>query len=700
MSDTRAHKTTSGALSGDERRRYMRALLTDLRALEKMLADGTVERGVLRIGAEQEMFLVDDAYHAAPAALELLKRLGPQHFTTELGLFNLEMNADPQMLAGNGLALMEAQLESLYAKVQDVSAELGLQPVLTGILPTITKGDLGIENMVPNPRYLTLNRVLNELRGEPYDVNVKGLDEVSLRHDSIMVESVNASFQVHLQVPEPSQFAHWYNVAQLLLAPVLAVSTNSPTLFGRRLWAETRIALFPQSCDVRRPGHPRQRPSRVSFGNRWCESGVLDIYKENITRFRALVGTDGDENALMTLARGRIPELKALRLHNGTIYPWNRACYGISENGKPHLRIELRALPSGPTIPDEVANAALWLGLMMELVATIESVPPHLAFEHAAANFDSVARDGLSARLTWLDGEETLAQPLVLDKLLPLAEKGLARGGVDEADAKRYLGIIDARVRSMRTGSNWMLHSLSGMKDKGSPGERLNALVAATIARQKSGRVVAEWERARLDEAHAKPTTYSKVSNYMTTDLFTVEADDPVEFVADLMTWERIRYVAVEDAQGMLLGLVTSRAVLRYFAELVRTFVPRAPGSERAVMRPPSSPPRAGSSPPPATGSSPALPRPPASTPALPLAPTAPVSDIMRRELVTVSPDTPTREAIALMRRHRIGCLPVLQGGQIVGMITEEQFMGVAAELLEEKVGEVDPPPPPSRRRG
>ena len=677
MSDTRAHKTLSGALAGDERRRYMRALLTDLRALEKMLAEGMFERDVLRIGAEQEMFIVDGSYLPVAGALPLLERLGTTHYTTELAQFNLEVNADPQPLAGKGLAQLEAQLESLYARVQDEAEALGWEPVLTGILPTIGKTDLKLENMVPNPRYQTLNRVLNELRGEPYEVNIRGLDEVTLKHDSIMVESCNASFQMHLQVPEPERYAHWYNVAQLVAAPVLAVSTNSPTLLGKRLWAETRIALFPQSCDIRVAGkHPRERPSRVSFGSRWLEGSILEIFKENIARFRALVGVDGD-NALAALARGRVPELKALRLHNGTIYPWNRACYGISpDTGKPHLRIELRALPAGPTIPDEIAGGAFWLGLMLELVHTLSDVPSRLDFERAAANFDAAARDGLGARMTWLDGEEVLAQPFVLDRLLPMAEAGLARGGVDPDDAKRYLGIVDTRVRSMRTGSRWIVHSLAEMRDKGSSGERLSAIVAAMIARQKSGRVVADWERARLDEGASKRTTFRKVSQYMTTDFLTVEPDDPVELVAELMTWERLRYVPVEDASGRLQGLVTTRAVLRHFAELAKHGIPRASSTG------------SGSSPPP--GSNPSLPRSNPSTSSM--LGSAPVADIMRTDLVTVGPDENTLEAIALMRRHRIGCLPVVADGVIVGMITEEDFMGIAAELLEEKMGAVEEP--------
>ena len=646
MEDTRVHKQVdTEAFEGQARRTFMRAVLNDVRALEQMLEAGMFERGVQRIGAEQELFLVDSGYHPAPGALKILERINDKHFTTELGLFNLEANADPQPFAGHGLALMEAQLSELFAKVRTTAAELGIQPVMAGILPTIGKTDLHLRNMVPNPRYMALNRAMHEARGESFDLQIKGFDELVVKHDSVMVEACNASFQVHLQLAEPERFAHHYNLAQLLLAPVLASGCNSPVLFGRRLWSETRIALFEQACDIRTPGHHlRDQIGRVSFGSGWLKGGVLDLYKENVFRFRALVGAEIEEDALDTLAKGKVPELKALRLHNGTIYRWNRPTYGISENGKPHLRIELRVLPSGPTIADEVASGALWLGLMSELGATLDDVPARMDYAHARANLYAAARDGLNARFTWLDGEEVLAQPLLLDKLLPLAKAGLDRAGVDPADSNRYLGILDKRIRTLRTGARWVAQSLVEMKDRGSSGARDVALVAAMIARQKTDRPVSEWERARLDENDSARTGHQKVSQYMTTDIFTVRPDDPVELVVELMTWERIRHVPVEDDKGRLLGLVSHRAVLRHMTKLAKS--PQAPG-----------------------------------------APSIPVSEIMKKDLVTITPDTPTLMALALMRRYRIGCLPVLQDDCIVAVITEEDFVGIASKVLEEDQG-------------
>ncbi len=642
MEDTRGHKKVDGQLEGEARRQFTRALLADLRALERMIDEDAFETGVARIGAEQELFLVDEAFHPAAGAMKILERIDDPHFTTELGLFNLEVNADPQPLAGDGLARMEAQMLGLLDKLRDVAAEVDMMPVLVGILPTIRKNDLGLENMVPSPRYRALNQAMTEARGAAYDFAIRGTDDLVVQHDSVMVEACNASFQVHLQV-DPKDFARLYNLAQALAAPVLSIATNSPLLFGRRLWNETRIALFEQAVDTRHKGHHlRESSARVSFGKRWVRNSVLEIYKEDVARFRTLVGTDLDENALEALDAGRVPQLKALRLHNGTVYRWNRACYGIGPNGKPHLRIELRVLPSGPTVTDEIANAAFWLGLMSEMGANGEDVATRMDFDHAQANLYAAAREGLGARFTWLDGEEVLAQPLVLDRLLPMARRGLVRAGVDAADATRYLDVIEHRVRSMRTGARWMLQSLAGMKDRGSPGERLTALVAATVARQKTGRAGHEWERARLDEIGSAKSSYHKVSQYMTTDIFTVQPDDAVELVADLMGWERIRHVPVEDGEGHLLGLVSYRAVLRHFTEMQKQ------GSADAG--------------------------------------TTPVADIMRRDVTTVTPDTPTLEAISLMRRYRIGCLPVVQDGHLVAILTEEDFMNIASELLIEKI--------------
>ena len=625
-----------------KRREFMSAILADLRALERMLREGRFETGVRRIGAEQELFLIDRSWTPARGVLPMLEKLKDPHYTTELGQFQLEANCDPQPFGGDGLSRMEKQLDELVGKARKVANELGLHSVLMGILPTMRKSDLGVENMTPSQRYQALSKIMNELRGGVFEVSIKGLDELVIEHDSVMVEACNSSFQVHLQV-EPKEFAQMYNLAQLLAGPMVAVSANSPLLFGRRLWAETRIALFRQAVDTRslHAHHLRESEARVSFGTAWVKDSIVEIFREDIARFRALIGTDLDEDPMAVLDRGELPQLKALRLHNGTIYRWNRACYGVMD-GKPHLRIENRVMPAGPSILDEVANGALWFGAMAELGAREEDVTGRIDFEQASANFYTAAREGLGAHFTWLDGEDLSAAHLVLDRLLPLAEAGLRRHGIDEADIKRYLSVIEHRTRTARTGSRWLLSSWTALKDQATSGERSNALVAATVQRQQTGRPVAEWERAQLDEAEIVRANYQQVDQYMATDLFTVQACDPIEMIVNLMSWQRIRHVPVEDNAHHLVGLVTYRAVLRFLA---------SGGSLHDT----------------------------------------PVSAIMKADVMTIGVETRTVDAIRMMRKYRVGCLPVTQDGHLVGILTEEDLMNVASKLLEKQLGEAAP---------
>lgn len=643
LETTQRHKEVDGELNGESRRQYMHALLSELRALERMVKGGTFERGVSRIGAEQEMFLVDSAFQPTGAAMPLLEKLAdPTRYTTELGAFNLEMNASSQPFAGDGLRKLEAELHLLYQRVREAGATMGVTPVLAGILPTIHKTDLGLENMVPKPRYQALNRAMQRARGEHFDFSIRGIDELVVKHDTVMVEATCASFQVHLQLAEPERFAQMYNLAQMLTAPVLAIGTNSPLLFGRRLWSETRIAVFEQSCDIRTPGlHLRDSIGRVSFGRGWLKGTVVDLFKENVSRFRPLVGLGAayELDGLEALEQGVVPQMKALRLHSGTVYRWNRPTYGISDNGKPHLRIELRCLPSGPTIADEVANGAVWLGLMTELGATIDDVADRMQFDEARVNLYAAARDGLRARFTWLDGQEVLAQPFVLDTLLPLAKAGLDRAGVDPKDSARYLGIIEQRAKSLHTGSAWQLNSLTKMRGRGTPGARATALVAGLVARQKTDAVVADWELATLSEKDAASTDFQKVSQLMVTDIYSVSPDDPVELVSELMAWERVRYVPVEDDKGKLVGLVSSRGVMRHLTDVARG------AGERGAT----------------------------------------VASIMKTELITVTPDTSTTMAIALMKKHKVGALPVVVNGNLVAMLTENEFVDAATRVLEQQ---------------
>jgi CBS domain-containing protein/gamma-glutamylcysteine synthetase len=631
-------QTASGVA---ERRLAIRWMLQDLRALEQLLADKAFETGVHRIGAEQEMFLVDASWQPAPGALELLAAITDTHFTTEVGAFNLELNLDPQDFKGDSLRRVEQQLDELLALARACANAAGLEVVLAGILPTIRKGDLRMENMVQNPRYLALNEALMELRGEDVELHIKGTDELRVRQDSVMAEACNASFQVHLQV-SPDEFANLYNVAQVLAGPVLACATNSPLLFGKRLWAETRIALFEQSVDTRRPGHHlRERSPRVTFGTGWVQESVAELYREDISRFRPLLAPDDYQDPFVALSEGRTPALEALRLHTGTVWRWNRACYGVA-GGLPHLRIENRVLPSGPSVVDEIANAALWLGLMRAIGTKHHDVKRLMDFEHARANLVAGARQGLSAHLNWLDGEERLASTLALDQLLPLAAEGLDEVGVDAADRDRYLGVVERRVRSGHTGSRWLLSSLAGLRAQGTPGERLNSVTAAMVARQKGHAPVAEWSAASLDEGGGWRHNFVTIEQMMSADLVTVAEDDPVELAANLMDWHRIRQVLVEDAGHHLVGLVSYRTILRL---LGRGLPPEGLGD---VL----------------------------------------IGDVMRRDPVCVPPDVAPLRALEIMRSFGIGTLPVVHDGQLVGLVTEHDFMNVAGVLLLQQFDE------------
>ncbi|HJZ12684.1 MAG TPA: hypothetical protein VJ521_11065, partial [Acidobacteriota bacterium] len=374
----------------------MRALLADVWALEKMLETGRIESGVCRIGAEQEMFLVHHDMRPAPIAAKILPDLDPR-FTTELGKFNLEANISTRLFEGDCFRSLEKEINEIFGRARDAADKQEAEVVLTGILPTISLSDLTLDNMTEIPRYSELNRTLSRLRKSKFYVHIKGLDEVHITHDNMMLEACNTSFQVHLQV-EPNEFVDMYNLAQAICAPVLAVAVNSPLLFGQRLWAETRLPLLQHSVDERSEVlQARYRAPRVSFGERWLQKSIVEIFRQDIARFRVILTHAIDEHPAAVLERGEVPRLSALRLHNGTIWRWTRPCYGILD-GKPHLRIENRIFPSGPTIPDEIANAAFFLGLMTAMKEEYVPVDRLMEFDQAQANFYAAARHGLNAQ--------------------------------------------------------------------------------------------------------------------------------------------------------------------------------------------------------------------------------------------------------------------------------------------------------------
>jgi len=616
---------------------FMKALLEDLRALEFMIETDRLETGVTRIGAEQEMFLVDRNMRPAPISLEVLERANEPRLTTEIARFNLEANLTPRLLTDRCFGKLEEELRELLAIVRSSAASLDADVLLSGILPTLKKSDLTLENLAPIPRYYELNRGVIELRGGPFSIHIKGLDELQLAHDNIMMESCNTSFQVHFQTT-PAEFANAYNVAQAITAPVLAAAVNSPLLFGHRLWQETRVALFQHSIDARsRTQLARSHPTRVSFGDNWLKHSVLELFHEQISRFRPIMISQPDEDPFQVLARGETPLLSALRMHNGTVWRWNRACYGVAD-GVAHLRIENRALPSGPTVQDQIANAAFFIGLMVALPQEYGEVSKRLDFDEAKENFFTAARHGLNAQLRWLDGKSLSASALILSSLLPLARAGLEESNVESSEIDKYLGMVEERVRSGQTGAQWMLKSFASLSRHQPVDMRLRTLTSTILARQKEDKPVKDWKLAELGEPMDWSQSYQTVGQFMATDLFTLRPDDLVDLAASLMDWRHIRHVPVEDEHGHLVGLVTHRGLLRLLSR-------GSSLSDGGALT---------------------------------------VREIMKANPTSVSSTTPTLEAIEIMRSSKIGCLPVVDDGQLVGIVTSYDFLTATASLFKQ----------------
>jgi len=635
MGEQRVSKVNDPA----QMQKFVRGLLCDVQALEYMLEHDWFDKSAVRIGAEQEMVMVDKAtLRPACIATEVLAKMENWDFVeTELALFNLETNLTPRELKGSCFQDLYHENQESLNKIQGVLDEFDARILLTGVLPTLRKRDMTLNNLTPKKRYRALMDSINEqLIGSNYELRLTGIDELSLKHNSPFLEACNTSFQVHLQVA-PNKIVQMYNIAQALAGPVIAASANSPLVFGRRLWHESRIALFQQALDTRSSSeHMRERSPRVSFGNEWLKNSILEIYKEDIARFRVLIAGDVEEDALALVRAGKVPKLRSLQVHNSTVYRWNRPCYGISSNGKPHLRIENRVLPSGPTVVDEVANAAFWIGCMEGLANRFDDITNKISFEDVRDNFIKASRFGIDTKFTWCDDEKITAVDLLYNKLLPIAREGLELHNVDAIDIDKYLGIIEGRVRSHMNGARWTLRAYTKLKKEASEDEALTVLTSAMLENQSKSIPVHEWDLPNLGDLKEYKPNHLRVGDFMTTDLFTVQQDDILDLVSEMMDWRKIRYTPVEDTKGRLIGLVSIRMILRSLIQSID----------------PDSRPRT-------------------------------VKEIMIKEVETISPNTTIVEAMDRMQMRRIGCLPVVQDDELIGIITESDFLRITKRLLQ-----------------
>lgn len=627
-------ETVKLAENREQVQEFIKHLLKDIRAMERMLEEDLFETDTIRIGAEQELCLVDNYAKPAPISMELLEKLGDD-FTTELALFNLETNLTPLPFKGTCLSELEESIMRQIDNVREAMKEFDGDVVLTGVLPTIRKSDLNIENLTPLPRYKALCQAINKLRGDEYDLRIQGMDELLMRFDTPLLEACNTGFQVHLQV-SPDEFVYKYNIAQAITGPVLASAVNSPLLFGKRLWYETRVALFHQSVDTRKVGdHLRDSSPRVTFGNEWLKDSILEIYKEDIARYRVMLSSNITEDVEAILENGEIPKLMALQVHNGTVYRWNRPCYGVS-NGVPHLRIENRIFPSGPTVTDEIANAAFWLGLMNGMEDAYDDITKVLDFDDARMNFFAASKLGLDTNFKWTNDKSYAAGELITKELLPIAREGLKKADLYEGDIDSYLDIIRERTEASKSGSYWMVKSYNTLAKDISREQALTAVTNAMIKNQKKGEPVHKWGLAKQDDMEMWQPSSLLVEEFMTTDLFTVQKDDIIELVANLFEWRRIRYVPVEDDSKHLVGLITLRMVFREFNEILYN------NGEHSKS----------------------------------------VEDIMIRNPITIHPEASIMEAIDIMDSQGIGCLPVVKNNRLVGIITEPNYMTITARLL------------------
>lgn len=613
-------QSVKAIVNQEQRKEFTRHLLNDIKALELMIKTDAFEKDIQRIGAEQELCIVNKFYRPSFNALEILDEINDPHFTTELGLFNIEANLDPLKLEGKCFSKLENDLYALVAKAKEAADSVESNKIiLAGILPTFKRRDLVFDNMTPHQRYKTLNEVMKAFKGKDFKLKIRGVDELNLDHESILFEACNTSFQVHLQIGL-DEIVDKYNWSQAIAGPVLSLMTNSPMFLGKELWSETRIALFQQSVDIRNASHLlREQKPRVSFGTDWLKSSILELFTDDATRYAALVTSDFKTNSLEELRNGIKPKLSALNLHNGTLYKWNRVCYGVANNVA-HLRIENRYIPSGPSIKDEIANALFWVGVMQGMPEEYKNIWKKMAFKDAKGNFIKAARTGMDTYFNWFD-KGISAKELARNVLLPLAREGLKRSGIDSADINYYLDIIQKRIENNSTGSKWQVRSSRHLKKTMSTDEA-NILLTYNLHKyQKEDVPVHQWTLAKPFD---KGKTYSqnKVYKIMTNEVFVVNENDLVELIEKIMLWKKIHHLPVVNATNAIVGVISSKNIV----EII--------GSKNDAV----------------------------------------AGDIMKKQIIIGHPEMLITEAITLMKKEKIGCLPIVDNDNLVGILTKEDL--------------------------
>jgi gamma-glutamyl:cysteine ligase YbdK (ATP-grasp superfamily) len=458
--------------SREDRTRYREKVRRCLDVFARMLRESRFDADDPMTGLEIELNLVDDDGNPALKNIEALEEIADPSFVTELGQFNVEINVAPQKLSERGFTAFEEGIRSCLNAAEEKASHRGAHLVMIGILPTLSAGHFSPSSLSPNPRYQLLSDQILAARGEDLAIDISGTDRLQTTSDSIVPEAACTSTQFHVQV-SPDDFPAYWNASQAIAGVQLALGANSPFLLGKELWAETRIALFEQATDTRSEELKAQgvRP-RVWFGERWINS-IFDLFEENVRYFPALLPIIDDEDPVEVLERGETPALGELRLHNGTIYRWNRPVYDVVD-GTPHLRVENRVLPAGPTVADTLANAAFYFGLVRTLAEHERPLWSQMSFSAAEENFHVAARLGIEANLYWPGLGQIPATELVVRRLLPMARAGLDAWGVAAEERDRLLGIIEQRCLTGRNGASWFVDKFHERCDD--CGDRMEAL--------------------------------------------------------------------------------------------------------------------------------------------------------------------------------------------------------------------------------
>ncbi len=423
-------------------------------------------------GFELEAWLIDANGDPLPKNHDFLERLSNPLVVPELASYNVELNGSPTALTGRTFSRLHDELSATWRDCCTAADDLGCHLVTIGILPTIRETLLSSEYMSKMVRYQALNDRVMALRdGKPLELQIEGDVDLDMQHPDVMLEAATTSFQIHLQC-KPDRAVRDFNAAIVASAPMVAASANSPLLFGRLLWDETRIPLFEQAVDT-----GDHYPHRVSFGTGYADDSLFEVFQENQKAHPILIPAVHDDAA---------NKFSHVRFHNGTIWRWNRPLIGFDHDGQVHLRIEHRVVPAGPTVKDCVANAALFFGLVRGFGLESEPIEQRIGFEVTQTNFYNAARHGLAGRVVWGDREVGIREHL-LEELLPLARRGLQSYGIPAVDIDDYLGVIEARVETTQNGATWQRRWVA------KHGLHPNALVMAYLERQDQGDPVHTW---------------------------------------------------------------------------------------------------------------------------------------------------------------------------------------------------------------